>query len=214
MRLPCRENIEGKFLALGKCRNVDLVKGVLLQEDHVEEEGLLLDHEVLHGNPLLTWIYSIPTAALHAAPAISTWVRDAIKSPILIGPDSESEQWVTAVARDAGAPFVVLDKTRRGDRDVEVSVPHVDRWRDRTPVLVDDIISTARTMIETVGHLKAAGLAPPVCVGVHAVFADEAYEELQGAGAGQVVTCTTIPHVSNQIDLTELLADGVRSLST
>lgn len=138
--------IEGKFLALGRCRNVDLVKGVLLQEDHVEEEGLLLDHEVLHGNPLLTWIYSIPTAALHAAPAISTWIREAVKNPVLIGPDSESEQWVAAVAQDAGAPFVVLDKTCRGDRDVEVSIPHVDRWRDRTPVLVDDIISTARTM--------------------------------------------------------------------
>lgn len=167
----------------------------------------------LHRRGSLSEIYSIPTAALHAAPAISAWIRERVPNPVLIGPDSESEQWVAAVAKNAGSPFVVLDKMRRGDRDVEVSVPNVGRWRDRTPVLVDDIVSTARTMIETVGHLKAAGLAPPICIGVHAVFADEAYEALLGAGAGQVVTCDTIPHVSNVINLTELLAQGVLSFS-
>lgn len=167
----------------------------------------------LHRRGSLSEIYSVPTAALHAAPAISTWIRKTIKSPVLIGPDGESEQWVAAVAKDAGAPFLVLEKERRGDRDVKVSVPDIERWRDRTPVLVDDIISTARTMIETVGHLKAAGLTPPTCIGVHAVFADKAYEELRAAGARRVVTCNTIPHVSNEIDLTELSAQGVRSLS-
>ena len=167
----------------------------------------------LHRRGSLSEIYSIPTASLHAAPVISDWIRETIKSPVLIGPDSESEQWVAAAADGAGAPFIVLEKTRLGDRDVKISVPNVERWRDRTPVLVDDIISTAQTMIETVGHLKTAGLAPPVCVGIHAVFANKAYEALQEAGAGQIVSCNTIPHSSNAIDLTELLADGVRSLS-
>ncbi len=167
----------------------------------------------LHRRHSLSEIYSIPAFAVHAAPAISAWIRKAIKSAVLIGPDSESAQWVGAVANEAGAPFVVLEKTRRGDRDVEVSVPHIDRWRARKPVLVDDIISTAKTMIETVGHLKAAAMVPPVCVGVHAVFANKAYEELQEVGAGQIVTCNTIPHLSNVIDLTKLLADGVQSLS-
>jgi ribose-phosphate pyrophosphokinase len=59
---------------------------------------------------------------------------------------------------------------RHGDRDVEVSVPDVDIYKDATPILVDDIISTARTMIETVQHLKKAGMKPPICVGIHAVF--------------------------------------------
>lgn len=36
------------------------------------------------------------------------------------------------------------------------------------PVLVDGIVSTARTIIAAARHLRAAGLAPPVCVGVHA----------------------------------------------
>jgi ribose-phosphate pyrophosphokinase len=46
------------------------------------------------------------------------------------------------------------------DRDVEVSIPHVAKYKDFVPVLVDDIISTGRTMIETIGHLNNAGMKP------------------------------------------------------
>ncbi len=165
----------------------------------------------LHRRSSLAEIYAAPADVLHAAPEIAGWIRREVSRPLLIGPDSESEQWVSAVARDAGAPFVVLEKIRRGDRDVEVSVPEVERWRDHTPVLVDDIVSTGRTMIETIGHLKRAGLAAPVCIGVHAVLAGDAFREITAAGAGCVVTCNTIRHSSNAIDLTPLISDAVRS---
>lgn len=164
----------------------------------------------LHRRSSLAEIYSIPTAAVHAAPRISEWIRANVKNPVLIGPDSESAQWAEAVATEAGAPCVVLEKVRHGDRDVEVTVPNVERLRDHTPVLIDDIISTARTMIETIEHLKRAGLATPVCIGVHAVFARAAYEELLAAGPARIVTCNTITHSSNAIDIGDLLADGVR----
>jgi ribose-phosphate pyrophosphokinase len=99
----------------------------------------------LHRRSSLAEIYSIPTQVMHAAPLISDWIRNEVKKPLLIGPDSESEQWVAAVARDAVAPHLVLQKVRHGDRDVEISVPEVARWRDHIPVLVDDIVSTGRT---------------------------------------------------------------------
>lgn len=167
----------------------------------------------LHRRSSLAEIYSIPTQVLHAAPLISDWIRNQVKMPLLIGPDSESEQWVAAVARDAGAPHVVLHKVRHGDRDVEISVPDVVRWRDHTPVLVDDIVSTGRTMIETIGHLKRAGMQPPVCIGVHGIFAGEAFGELMAAGAGKVVTTNAVPHETNAIDVTALLVQGVRAVT-
>ena len=166
----------------------------------------------LHRRSSLGEIYSIPTEVVHAAPALAEWIRASVRRPLLIGPDSESAQWVAAVAGMAGAPSIVLEKVRRGDRDVTVAVPEVERWRDHTPVLVDDIISTARTMIETVRHLGRAGLAAPVCVGVHAVFADGAFDELRAAGAAIVVTGNSIPHVSNAIDLSVGIARGVRGV--
>ncbi len=164
----------------------------------------------LHRRHALSEVYRIPAKALHAAPLISAWIRSNVTDPVLVGPDSESEQWIAAVAHEAGAPHIVLDKIRRGDRDVEVSVPEVERWLRNTPVLVDDIISTASTMVETIRHLKQAGLPQSVCIGVHAVFAGAAYEELQTAGAGRIVTCNTIPHPTNAIDVTDLIASAIR----
>ena len=164
----------------------------------------------LHRRRSLNEIYSIPTIVVHAAPLISEWIRANIQSPVLIGPDAESAQWVSEVAKGAEAPYLVLDKIRRGDHEVDVSIPEVERWRKHTPVLVDDIIATARTLIETIGHLRRAGLPPAVCIGIHAIFADRAYDDLRKSGAARVVTCNTIPHVTNAVDVTDLLAEGVR----
>jgi ribose-phosphate pyrophosphokinase len=101
---------------------------------------------------------------------------------------------------------------RRGDRDVETTLPDVARWRERMPVLVDDIVSTASTMIATIAHLLRAGMASPVCIGVHAVFAGDACAELLAAGANRVVTCNTIAHTSNAIDVHDGIVDTVARL--
>ncbi len=175
-------------------------------------DGLVTVDPHLHRYTTLDEIYSIPTRVEHAAAAVAGWIRDTVERPVIVGPDSESEQWVSEVAEMAGAPFIVLAKTRRGDRDVEVTVPPLEPWREHTPVLVDDIISTARTMIQTLGHLKGAGFVAPVCIGVHAVFAGDAYEALKGAGAAEIITANSIPHPSNAIDLTALLVDGLHEL--
>lgn len=164
----------------------------------------------LHRRASLAEIYSSPALALHAAPLMSQWIRDNVDNSVLIGPDSESEQWVAEVAGVARAPYLVLDKVRRGERDVSVSLPDPAALGHRTPVLVDDIISTARTMIAAVAHLKALRSAPPVCVGVHAVFCGSAYDELFSAGATRIVTCNSIPHRSNEIDIASVLAVGVK----
>jgi ribose-phosphate pyrophosphokinase len=165
----------------------------------------------LHRRRDLSVIYSVPTRALHTAPLIAAWIREHVANPLLIGPDSESEQWVSAVAKTADAPFTVLEKIRHGDRDVEVSVPEISRWKDHTPILVDDIASTARTMIETVSHLRATGLAPPVCIAVHGLFAGTAFADLTNSGVKLIVTTNTVPHETNAIDVSGILAKGINS---
>lgn len=162
---------------------------------------------LLHRTSSLSEIYSTPSQVVHAADHISQWIKENIDNPVLIGPDIESEQWVSSVAKNAGAPFMILSKTRHGDRDVKISVPHVREFKDHTPVFVDDIISTACTMIETVSHLNKAGMKPPICMGVHAVFAGNAYRELLASGINRIVTCNTIPHESNGINVNELYRD-------
>lgn len=160
----------------------------------------------LHRHHTLSEIYSVPTIVVHAAELISQWIKSNVRQPLLIGPDEESRQWVEAVARAANAPFEILLKNRIGDNEVDVSLPHVEKYRNHIPVLVDDIISTAHTMIETINHLKQMKMQPAICIGVHAVFAGEAYEDLKRAGADKIVTCNTIAHPSNEIDLSERLS--------
>ena len=154
----------------------------------------------LHRYASLDEIYTIPSRVAHAAPCLSRWIRENVRAPIVIGPDVESAQWAEDVARGAAAPVAVLKKTRHGDREVEIEVVGMD-VEDRTPVLVDDIISSANTMAVASRELQRLGARPPVCVGVHAVFAQGAAEALHQAAVASVVTTNTITHVTNGIDV-------------
>jgi ribose-phosphate pyrophosphokinase len=166
----------------------------------------------LHRRASLDEVYSIPTRIARAAPEIAKWVAAEVERPILVGPDAESVQWVAAVADACGAPYVILEKTRRGDRDVSITAPQAEKIAGRTPVLIDDIVSTGKTMIEATRQLVRAGSAAPMCVAIHAVFADDMLGELTAAGAAGIVTCNTIAHASNKICVADPIADATRAL--
>lgn len=159
----------------------------------------------LHRRKDLGEIFSIPTRVEHAAPLLAEWIRANVERPLVIGPDSESEQWVSAVAQHAGAPHVVLSKQRSGDRQVEITIPSLDQWKDRRPVLIDDIVSSGRTMIEAAGQLTSRGFSKPYCLAVHALFADNSYAQLMGLSE-RVITADTVPHPSNGLSVVELVA--------
>lgn len=158
----------------------------------------------LHRYHALSDVYTIPTRVVQAAPLLSAWIKMHVSDAVLIGPDSESEQWVSAVARDAGALFTVLEKTRHGDRDVEIRVKDGSRLAGHVPVFVDDIISSGRTMLEAIRQVKGRTRVAPVCVAVHGLFADRSDELLAQAGA-RVVTTNTVPHTTNAIDISAML---------
>ena len=166
----------------------------------------------LHRRHSLDEIYSMPSRVLHVAPVVARWIAAHVPDALLIGPDEESAQWVGAVAAAAGVPHTVLTKVRQGDRDVRVSVVDLSPWADRTPVLLDDIVSTARTMIHTVEQLRRSGARRTVCIAVHAIFAGDAYTALHGAGAGLIVSCNTVLHQTNVIDVAPLIAEGLAAM--
>jgi ribose-phosphate pyrophosphokinase len=85
-----------------------------------------------------------------------------------------------------------------------VRAPDLGGWSERTPVLVDDIISSGETMRTAAAELVGRGLAKPYCVVVHALFAEGAYEALCGDAAA-VVSTDTVPHASNAVAVAQLL---------
>lgn len=163
----------------------------------------------LHRIAALEDLYRIPVACVESAPELAEWIRREVRDPVLVGPDEESAQWVANIAGAARIPYQVLHKQRRGDRQVEVSAPDPERLRNATPVLVDDIVSTGRTLIAAAEHLRRLGLPPPVCVVIHPLFSDNAHELLKRAGVERIVSTDSIRHPSNGIGLTRPIARAI-----
>ena len=164
----------------------------------------------LHRIASLDEVYALRSVVVQSAPAIAAWLRAHVERPLVVGPDAESAQWASHVARLAGAPHIVLRKTRRGDTEVEIDTPgSTSQHRGCTPVLVDDIISTGSTLAEAVRLLTGRGFARPFCVGVHAVLVGDAEARLQTAGVRRIVTCDTLTHPSNEIALADRVVEAV-----
>lgn len=164
----------------------------------------------LHRYRTLQDLFAIPAEAVSAVPAIAAWLRAHVAKPVLVGPDAESAQWLEPLAALAGVPRILLAKRRTGDRDVEVSEPAAERCADRSPVIVDDILASGETMLQTVVRLRDAGARPPCCIAVHGLFAGDAALWLRTAGAAAVVTTNTVEHASNAIDVAAPIAAAVR----
>lgn len=165
----------------------------------------------LHRVGRLEEIYSVPCDVLHAAELLGTWVRRETTSPLIVGPDSESLQWAAAIASQAGAPCVVLEKQRYGDRDVRVSLPDLRRYAGLRPVLVDDMASSGRTLLAAAEGLRSQGFGAPVVLVVHPLFAGDALERLRMV-AEQVVSTDTIEHPTNGIGVAPLIVERLRGI--
>lgn len=167
----------------------------------------------LHRHRSLDEIYSIPSVAGHATPVLLDYLHKHPGNIFLIGPDEESEQWVSSLSQEAGVPHVTLRKTRFGDRNVNVKFSDLSEFAERTPVLVDDVISSGRTMEVAVAELRKLGFKVPVCLATHGVLAEDALARLKAQDA-TVVTTNTIPGSTATLDIHPLLARLIESKFT
>lgn len=163
----------------------------------------------LHRIKNISDIYSIPTTLLHAIKPISEWIQKNVISPLIIGPDEESAQWVISIAKEINAPYMIVKKTRYGDKNVVIEIPEITDT-SKTPVLVDDIISTGSTMCAVIQELLIRKLKKPICIGVHALFNQAAQTNMLRAGAQEIISCNTIRHPSNKIDITDIILEGIK----
>ncbi|HVV65956.1 MAG TPA: ribose-phosphate diphosphokinase [Rhizomicrobium sp.] len=166
----------------------------------------------LHRYSSLGDIYDIPARALHAGALLARWIAANVDDPFIVGPDEESAQWVAEVAQDSGCAFAVLRKQRLGDREVTIAARDLERIGDKTPVLIDDIVSSGETMIAAIAAVARASSRAPVCLAVHGIFADEAVARIEATGA-RVVSTNTAPNARGAIDVAPLLAPAIIDLA-
>jgi len=166
----------------------------------------------LHRIHSLDEVYTIRSRVVHAAPALAEWIDENVERPVIVGPDGESGQWARDVAARIGAPVAVMEKVRLGDTHVRASVPKIQDYLEHTPVLLDDIISSGRTLVAATEHLHELGAPAPVCLAVHGLMAGDAYQVIEKAGVQRVVCTNTLHGKYNIIDVSEAIAEGVRGM--
>jgi len=163
----------------------------------------------LHRYHALDEIYAVPSRVVSGAPLLADWLKTQ-EHIFLVGPDAESEQWVSKIAQQSGHPYVIGEKQRRGDRDVIVTLPDLSRFQGADAVVVDDVISSGQTILKCMDALKEKNIRQIRCAAVHGIFADKSDEQLMQHGLKQLVTSNSIPHPSNALDLKDLLLVPVR----
>lgn len=146
--------------------------------------------------------------SLSAGPLLAAFLHHRIGKALLVGPDSESRQWVEQIADCAGMEYLVAEKERLSDKDVHIKLPAHD-LRGRAVVIVDDVASTARTLAVTAQQLLGAGATEIHCCITHAIFAEDAEAVLRSAGISHIWSSDSILHSSNTIELCGILAAAV-----
>ncbi|MEJ2669679.1 MAG: ribose-phosphate diphosphokinase [Gammaproteobacteria bacterium] len=162
----------------------------------------------LHRYHTLDSIYSVPSSVVSGAPALAAWLK-AKTDLLLVGPDAESEQWVSDIALQSGHPFVIGAKQRFGDRDVNVSLPDITAYATHTAVIIDDVIASGQTILQCIKAIKANGMQRVCVVAVHGIFVEGVDAELRSAGLESLLSTNTITHSTNAIDVTPLLIDPI-----
>ncbi len=148
---------------------------------------------------------------LTAATALGEFLAQQPFSPLLLGPDAESRQWVEQVASAGGFDTAVARKERVSDTEVHITLPEID-FRDRIIVLVDDVASSGHTLAEAAQQAKQAGAKQVFGLITHALFAAGAEELLHKAGIEKIWSSDSICHASNTIFLAGMLAESLQPL--
>ena len=162
----------------------------------------------LHRYHSLDEIYDMPCRVVQGATALADWLKGQ-ENLFLVGPDEESEQWVSQIAVRSEHPFIVGEKHRYGDREVVVSLPGLSRYQDLTAIIIDDVISSGQTILKCIEAIKNEGIKNIQCAAVHGIFAENVDETLLNRGLSKLITTNTIPHKSNQVDIAELLIEPI-----
>jgi ribose-phosphate pyrophosphokinase len=188
------QRIIGKLLA-------DLFDDVLTVDPH------------LHRISSLTQAIPIKNAiSLTAANEIGIFLKQQFKHALLLGPDSESKQWVAAIAEHIGFDYAIANKNRLGDKQVEMTLPDSD-FCNRPVIIIDDMASTGRTIAKAAGLLQAKGCKDIYTVVSHALFCDDAYAHILKAGVKTIWSTDSIDHPSSCIKLDALLADAIKAIA-
>jgi ribose-phosphate pyrophosphokinase len=166
--------------------------------------------------------FDIPVDNIYSSPVLlgDIW-RHEYKNLVVVSPDVGGVVRARAVAKQLDdADLAIIDK-RRPRPNVSKVMNIIGDVRDRTCVLVDDLVDTAGTLCQAAGALKDHGAAKVVAYCTHPVLSGKAIENIEKSKLDELVVTDSIPLSEpaaacsriRQLSIAEMLAETIRRIS-
>jgi ribose-phosphate pyrophosphokinase len=166
--------------------------------------------------------FDIPVDNVYASPLTlaDIWKHYGNDDMIVVSPDVGGVVRARAIAKRLDADLAIIDKRR--PRANEATVMNlIGDVRDKTCVLVDDMIDTAGTLCAAAGALKDEGAKRVVAYCVHPVLSGRAIENITGSRIDEIVVTDTIPLSDEardcgrirQLSVAQMLAETIRRMA-
>ncbi|MGH9446253.1 MAG: ribose-phosphate diphosphokinase [Terriglobia bacterium] len=164
--------------------------------------------------------FNIPVDHLYATPVTVGYFRKLkLRQPVVVSPDPGGVERARAFARRINAALAIIDKRREDAHTVEV-MNVIGEVKDRTCLIVDDMIDTGGTLVRGAQALLDKGAREVYACCTHGVFASDAVEKICNSPLKQLVTTNSIPPSPEGqrcskikvLSVAKLLAEAIRSI--
>ncbi|HET7396622.1 MAG TPA: ribose-phosphate diphosphokinase [Gammaproteobacteria bacterium] len=166
--------------------------------------------------------FDIPVDNVYASPVLlgDAW-RQKFNDLIVVSPDVGGVVRARALAKRLDdADLAIIDKRRPRPNEAQV-MNIIGEVKDKTCVIVDDLVDTAGTLCLAARALKEQGAARVLAYITHPVLSGKAIENINGSVLDELVVTDTIPLRENaqacgkirQLSIAELMAETMRRVS-
>ena len=137
--------------------------------------------------------FDIPVDNIYAAPVLlgDVW-KQRYENLIVVSPDVGGVVRARALAKRLESDLAIIDK-RRPKANVSEVMNVIGEVKDRTCVIMDDMVDTAGTLVKAAQVLKEEGATKVVAYCTHAVLSGPAVERIAKSDLDELVVTDTIP---------------------
>ncbi len=172
----------------------------------------------LHANQIQGF-FNIPVDDVGALPLFYKYFEEKhLENIVCVSPDHGGVVRTSKLADRLNAPIAIIDKRRPKPNQCEI-VSIVGDVKDKTCIIVDDIVDTAGTLCNAANKLKELGAAHVYAAITHGILSGNAVEKINNSALEKLVITDSIPlpedKKSSKIDvisLAEMLAIIINSL--
>ncbi len=148
----------------------------------------------LHADAIVGF-FDVPVIYLSALEILAGKLKDEkLTNPIVVAPDVGGVKRARNFASILNAPLAVIEKHRHTDKRDQMEVLSMSgEVSGDTAIIVDDVISTGGTIIESANALKKKGVKRIIVCATHGVFAGEALKNLEKSPVDRLIITDSIP---------------------